>query len=369
MKIEGKYYRTIWLKENNNEIIQIIDQRKLPHQLIIEDLSSVDEVVTAIKDMHVRGAPLIGATAAYGIYIACIEATISNSFNSSFQGSVQKLRNSRPTAVDLFKAIDIQLAEIQKAKTNEDIVKIAFKTAQNYAEETVSHCKRIGEYGLEIIENLSKSKNRKIVNILTHCNAGWLATVDYGTATSPIYMAFDKGVKVHVWVDETRPRNQGASLTAYELGKHGVPHTVIADNTGGHLMQHGKVDMVIVGTDRTTSTGDVANKIGTYLKALAAQDNNVPFYVAAPSSSIDFSLQNGIEEIQIEQRDPDEVRYIYGWHQNSIKKVLLTPPSSPALNYGFDVTPARLITSIITERGICKANKESILTLFPEYKK
>jgi methylthioribose-1-phosphate isomerase len=369
MKIDGINYRTIWVKPNDNKVIQIIDQRELPHNLVIEDLTSVDDIVEAITDMHVRGAPLIGVTAAYGMYLATIEAVESGSFGTSIEKSIMKLRNSRPTAVDLYKAINFLLIEIAKAKTPEDKITTALKTAHLYTVETVWQSKKIGEIGVELIDKLSKSKNGETVNILTHCNAGWLATVDYGTATSPIYHAFERGIDIHVWVDETRPRNQGASLTAFELGKHGISHTVITDSTGGHLMQHDMVDMVIVGTDRTTYTGDVANKIGTYLKALAAKDNNVPFYVAAPSSSIDFNLKDGIREIPIEERGTDEVRFIQGLHEGTIKKVLLTPEDSPAANYGFDVTPARLVTGIITERGICEANEDSILSLFPEYKK
>jgi methylthioribose-1-phosphate isomerase len=278
------------------------------------------------------------------------------------------LKATRPTAVNLAWAVDKQFKAIQSCQSIQDKINITLETANIIANEDAEHCNRIGEHGLKIIEAISKKKKGETVNILTHCNAGWLAFVDYGSATAPIYAAHAKGINLHVWVDETRPRNQGASLTAWELGQQGIPHTIIADNTGGHLMQHGMVDMIIVGSDRTTYTGDVANKIGTYLKALAAKDNNIPFYVALPSSSIDWQMNDGIKEMIIEERNGDEVKYIEGLCDGEIKKVLLTPENSNAANYGFDVTPARLITGIITERGICEANKNSILNLFPERK-
>ena len=261
--------------------------------------------------------------------------------------------------------MDRQLSAISKVATNEEKIVIAFETAKEIADDDATYCRRIGEHGVALIEQLGRDKGGKPVNILTHCNAGWLAFVDYGSATAPIYAAHDRGIPVHVWVDETRPRSQGAKLTAWELGQHGVPHTLIADNTGGHLMQHGMVDMVIVGTDRTTRTGDVANKIGTYLKALAARDNNVPFYVALPSSSFDWKMRDGIAEIPIEERGSEEVKYADGWLDGAHAEVLVAPESSPAANYGFDITPARLVTGLITERGICKAAEEDILTLFP----
>ena len=358
MNVNKKHYRTIWVKESDERIIQIIDQRSLPHKFIIEDLKSVDDFVRAIKDMHVRGAPLIGAAAGFGMYIAVLN-------NNNLNETSKKLKATRPTAVNLAWAVDRQLKAIENT---EDKVKIALETAKNIADEDADFCKKIGEHGTKIIEEISKNKNGGLVNILTHCNAGWLAFVDYGSATAPIYSAHDKGIKVHVWVDETRPRNQGAGLTAWELLQHGVPHTVISDNAGGHLMQHGLVDMCIVGTDRTTYTGDVANKIGTYLKALAAKDNNIPFYVALPSSSFDWKIKNGIKEIPIEQRGDEEVKYAHGLINGRIKKVLLTPKDSPAANFAFDVTPRRLITGLITERGICEANEESILNLYPEHK-
>lgn len=366
MQVNGKHYRTIWVSSDDDKVISVIDQRRLPHRFVIEELHSLDEMIIAIKDMHVRGAGLIGAAAACGMYLASLEAPENDSFDSYMTDAGEKLKAARPTAVNLSWAVEKQLQAIRKAKSPDDKISIAFKTAVDIADMDVDHCKRIGEHGVTIIEELSRKKGGGTVNILTHCNAGWLAMVDRGTATAPIYAATEKGINVHVWVDETRPRNQGASLTAWELEQQGVPHTVIADNAGGHLMQHGMVDMVIVGTDRTTFTGDVANKIGTYLKALAAYDNNVPFYVALPSSSIDWQTEDGIKEIPIEERGDDEVKYIEGLCEGEIKKVLLTPESSPAANYGFDVTPARLVTALITERGICSPDRQGIIGLFPE---
>jgi methylthioribose-1-phosphate isomerase len=308
--------------------------------------------------MHVRGAGLIGAAAGYGMYLA--------TFESDAAAAAAQLRATRPTAVNLGWAIDRQLKNISAAKTPEEKRRVAFETAREIADEDAEHCRRIGEHGLELLRQLSEKKGGAPVNILTHCNAGWLAFVDYGSATSPIYAAHDAGIPIHVWVDETRPRSQGSKLTAWELGEHGVPHTVIADNAGGHLMQHGKVDAVMVGTDRTTYTGDVANKIGTYLKALAAMDNGVPFYVALPSSSFDWNLRDGVKEIPIEERGSEEVNYADGLHGDAHVEVRVTPKNSPAANFGFDVTPRQLITGLITERGICEANEQSILDLFPE---
>jgi len=367
MKIDGQHYKTIWIKKDGEKTIQIIDQRNLPHEFIIEDLKSVDDVARAIKDMHVRGAGLIGATAGYGMYLATLEAPRDNSFDDFVVKAGDKLIATRPTATNLKWAVDRQLKEIDKGANTEEKIVIAKKVAEEIAGEDTEFCKKLGEYGCKIIEEISKKKNGEVVNILTHCNAGWLAFVDIGSATAPIYTAHDKGIKVHVWVDETRPRNQGARLTAWELGHQGIPHTVISDNVGGHLMQHGMVDLVIVGTDRTTHTGDVANKIGTYLKALAAKDNDVPFYVALPSSTFDWEIEEG-SEIPIEQRGSEEVQYAQGLHEDKIKKILLTPLNSPTANYAFDVTPRRLITGLITERGVCEANKESILSLYPERK-
>ena len=368
MNVHGKHYRTIWTKENEPEIVQIIDQRHLPHKFIIENLTTVDEIACAIKEMHVRGAGLIGAAAGYGMYISALHAP-ANSFMQTLIADGEKLKATRPTAVNLAWAVGRQLETIRTAEGGrEEKIRIALKTAEKIADEDADFCRRIGEHGVALIEEISKRKNGKPVNILTHCNAGWLAFVDYGSATAPMYAAHNKGIKIHIWVDETRPRNQGARLTAWELGEHGIPHTVIADNVGGHLMQHGMVDLVITGTDRTTYTGDVGNKIGTYLKALAAHDNGVPFYTALPSSTFDWEIRDGIKEIPIEQRNAREVRYIQGLNENKIEEVLLTPKDSPAANYAFDVTPARLITGLITERGICAASEEGVFSLYPEKK-
>ena len=368
MKVNGKHYRTIWLKENEQDVISIIDQRFLPHQFVIEELRSVADMVRAIKDMHLRGAGLIGVAAGYGMYLAVIEAAGKTSFNEDLHRSAMLLKSTRPTAVNLEWAVDRQLAAIVKGDTIEQKIKLAQQTSIDIANEDAEHCMKIGLNGVGLIEKISKNKQGKTVNILTHCNAGWLAFVDFGSATSPIYKAFEKGIDLHVWVDETRPRNQGASLTAWELLNEGIPHTVITDNAGGHLMQHGLVDIVITGADRVTYTGDAANKIGTYLKALAAYDNNIPFYIALPSSSFDWKIRDGLKEITIEERDGDEVKYVYGLCDNETKKILVTPIDSPALNYGFDVTPSRLITGLITERGICPATEEGIMNLFAENK-
>ena len=366
MKVGGKSYRTIWLNEKNDSIVSVIDQRFLPHKFIIENLASVDDVAAAIIDMHIRGAGLIGATAGYGMYLAALESREKNNFEEHLIYLGNKLKSTRPTAVNLEWAVNRQLSEISKENSIEEKIVIAKNTAQQIADEDVQYCKQIGEHGLNIIEQISKNKKAEVVNILTHCNAGWLAFVDYGSATAPIYEAHKQGIKVHVWIDETRPRNQGASLTAWELLQQGIPHTVIADNTGGHLMQHGLVDMVITGADRVTRIGDSANKIGTYLKALAAFDNNIPFYVALPSSTFDWNIRDGVKEIKIEERNSDEVKYMQGLCDDELKTILVTPLNSPAVNYGFDVTPARLISGLITERGICKANEQEIIKLFPE---
>jgi len=368
MNVNGKAFRTIWLKPNDEKVVQIIDQRYLPHQFIIEDIDTVDQMATAIKDMHLRGAGLIGAAAGFGMYLATLEASKKDSFDQFILSAAEQLKATRPTAVNLAWAVNRQLNAIQNGNTIREKINIALTIAKEIADEDAEHCRRIGEHGLKLIEAISATKKGDTVNILTHCNAGWLAFVDHGSASSPIYAAHNKGIPVHVWIDETRPRNQGASLTAWEMAQHGVPNTIIADNTGGHLMQHGMVDMVIVGSDRTTYTGDVANKIGTYLKALAANDNNIPFYAALPSSSIDWQMEDGLKEIVIEERNGDEVKYMEGLCEGEIKKILLTPENSRAANYAFDVTPARLITGIITERGICEPNKKSILTMFPEKK-
>lgn len=364
MNVNGKHYQTIWLNESNT--VSIIDQRFLPHRFVVEELRTVDDIVIAIKEMHLRGAGLIGAAAGFGMYLSTMEAKHEVSFEDYIFQTANRLKGSRPTAVNLEWAVNRQLCEIARGKTVEEKIAIAKQTALDIAREDIDDGKRIGGHGAKIIETISRAKKGDVVNILTHCNAGWLAFVDYGSALSPIYTAFDRGIKLHVWVDETRPRNQGAGLTAWELLNHGVPHSVIVDNAGGHLMQHGMVDMVITGADRVTRTGDAANKIGTYLKALAAKDNGIPFYVAIPSSSIDWDLIDGINEIPIEERDAGEVKYICGFCDQGIKQVLVTPANSPARNWGFDVTPARLITGFITERGVCGANEKEILAMFPE---
>ena len=369
MNVNGKHYRTIWLKDNDPKTVQIIDQRHLPHRFVIEDITTVSQMATAIKDMHVRGAGLIGAAAGFGMYLAAIETaeqSIDLDIDDYLHQAGEQLKATRPTAVNLEWAVNRQLNEIRTKKSITDKIETSFQTAIKIANEDADHCHQIGIHGVSIIQDAYELKQQQPVNILTHCNAGWLAFVDYGSATAPMYAAHDQGINIHVWVDETRPRNQGARLTAWELGQHGIPHTVITDNAGGHLMQHGLVDMVITGTDRTTSTGDVCNKIGTYLKALAAHDNKVPFYVALPSSSFDWQMKDGLSSIPIEERNQDEVRTIQGLHDDSIKEVLLTPASSRAANYAFDVTPSRLVTQLITERGICTADEKSIRQLFPD---
>jgi methylthioribose-1-phosphate isomerase len=370
MKVNGQPYRSIWLKPDDPNVVQIIDQRHLPHRFVIEDLRTVEQAADAIQEMHVRGAPLIGVTAAFGMYLAALNAPQSSeAFKDALFRGAKQLGETRPTAVNLAWALEHMLAVEAEADGSFDqkCAKLR-QAAADLADAEAEACRMIGEHGVELIAEISEKKGGGPVNILTHCNAGWLACVDFGTATAPIYAAHDRGIPVHVWVDETRPRNQGARLTAWELGQHGVAHTVVVDNVGGHLMQHGMVDLVLVGSDRTTHTGDVANKIGTYLKALAAKDNQIPFYVALPSSTIDWQLQDGLKEIPIEQRDSAEVKTIQGLHDGEIKQVLLTPETSPAANYAFDVTPARLVDGLITERGICPASQEGILELFPEKK-
>jgi methylthioribose-1-phosphate isomerase len=361
VNVRGQHYRTIWPKPGDERVIQLIDQRFLPHRFVIEEVRSVAEMAAAIREMHVRGAGLIGAAAGYGMFLATFES-------DDLAAAAAQLKATRPTAVNLAWAIERQLKSTAAANSLEERQSVAFQTAREIADEDAEYCRRIGEHGVELIRRVSEKRGGAPVNILTHCNAGWLAFVDYGSATSPIYAAHDAGIPVHVWVDETRPRNQGSKLTAWELGEHGVPHTVIADNAGGHLMQRGKVDAVMVGTDRTTYTGDVANKIGTYLKALAAKDNAVPFYVALPSSSFDWNIRDGVHEIPIEERGSEEVNYADGLHDGRQVEVRVTPENSPAANFGFDVTPRELVTGLITERGICEATEQSILGLFPEHR-
>lgn len=366
MNINGRHFRTIWPDPEDRNKICIIDQRQLPHQFIIEPLTCLDDSIRAIKDMHVRGAGLIGATAGFGMYLAAINAQ-DHDVDEKLEQAAILLKRSRPTARNLGGAVERVLAAVTKLDNGTDKKKAVYKTACEIADEDAAFCRQIGFHGLELIAAISKDKNGEPVNILTHCNAGWLAFVDYGSATAPIYAARDAGIDVHVWVDETRPWNQGAKLTTWELQQEGIANTLITDNTGGHLMQNGMVDMVIVGTDRTTHTGDVANKIGTYLKALAAHDNNIPFYVALPSSTFDWELEDGAD-IPIEQRSGDEITRISGMNDitGEIETVRLVAPGTQAINYSFDVTPARLISGLITERGIVQANKEAIDALFPD---
>jgi methylthioribose-1-phosphate isomerase len=359
MRVAGRAMRTIWLAADGRTV-EIIDQTRLPHELAIVRLGNLDDAARAIRDMQVRGAPLIGATAAYGIALAMTE----DPSDKGLGHALETLGATRPTAVNLRWA----LAEMRHHLGDlppEQRFAASLARAAAIAEEDVAINRAIGEHGVGLIEAAHDRKGKR-VNVLTHCNAGWLAAVDWGTALSPVYRAHDAGIPVHVWVDETRPRNQGAALTAWELGQHGVPHTVIADNAGGHLMRQGEVDLCITGTDRTTASGDVANKIGTYLKALAAYDNGVPFYVALPSPTIDWALEDGAM-IPIEQRNPREVTHITGWTEAAERvEVRLTPADSPAANYAFDVTPARLVTALITERGVCPASRDGLLGLFPE---
>jgi methylthioribose-1-phosphate isomerase len=365
MKINGTPYHTIWFDPEDPFVIKIIDQEKLPFEFKIAELRTGEDAYFAIQKMKVRGAPLIGVTGAYGIYLSLVGFKGPEWKKHLFE-MAEYLKSARPTAVNLSILIDEIFEKVSKCTDKGEAVALAFQEANHLKTREIGYSDSIGNFGCSIIEEIYNKKN-EVVNILTHCNAGWLACIDWGTATAPIYKAFEKGIPVHVWVDETRPRNQGARLTAWELAQEGIPHTVIADNTGGHLMQHGLVDMCIVGSDRTTYTGDVANKVGTYLKALAAADNKIPFYVALPSSSIDFSMSDGIREIPIEERSGEEVRIMEGVDERgNISKIKIFRDDSPAANYGFDVTPARLVTALITERGVCAANEESILKLFPE---
>jgi methylthioribose-1-phosphate isomerase len=361
MRAHGKHTRTIWL-EADGWSVGTIDQTVLPHRFVTVRLEALHDAVRAIESMQVRGAPLIGATAAYGLCLALR----ANASDDNLERAYAALFKTRPTAINLKWALDEIVAAVRN-QPREARVATAYRRAAEICDEDVAINQAIGQHGLKLIEAVAARKNGKPVNVLTHCNAGWLATVDWGTATAPIYMAHDKGIGIHVWVDETRPRNQGASLTAWELGQHGVRHTVIADNTGGHLMQHGMVDMAIVGTDRVTAQGDVCNKIGTYLKALAAKDNNVPFYVALPSPTIDFTVSDGVSEIPIEQRGADEQATMTGRTADGrIETVRIVPDGSDVANFGFDVTPARLVSGLITERGVLDASREGLKRAFPE---
>ena len=357
MRIEGKNYKTIWFDQNSKNV-KIIDQTKLPHEFIIKDLETVDDAINAIKVMEVRGAPLIGATAAFGIVLAIKE---NNDLNF-IKKSAEDLVKARPTAINLQWAVHRMNNKISMVKS-ENLFDVALKEAELICDEDETFCEEIGKNGLKLIEEIY-NKKKSTINILTHCNAGWLATINWGTATSPIYHAHKKGIPVHVWVDETRPRNQGANLTSYELNEEEIPNTIIADNTGGILMQRGEVDMCIVGTDRTLSNGDVCNKIGTYLKALAAHDNNIPFYVALPSSTIDWDIKDA-KDIPIEERNSEELSHVEGIDENNqIKKVLIYPSKSKAMNLAFDVTPAKYVTGLITERGVTEASFDGLKKLF-----
>jgi len=376
MNVFQKKFTAIWPNMSAVGSVQLIDQRFLPHQMVIETVNSLEGMAVAIEQMHVRGAPLIGISAAFGVAIAAYrvheETHSPSNWREQLYAAIARLKRTRPTAVNLFWALEEQRKILDGTQSLLSAKEALWSNALALMEDDLHACHSIGMHGLKLIKEIADKKRfdgviDPIVNILTHCNAGWLACVDYGTATAPMYLAHDAGIKIHVWVDETRPRNQGAKLTAWELGQHGVPHTLIPDNAGGHLMQHGMVDLVIVGADRVTRTGDAANKIGTYLKALAAVDNHVPFYVALPKSTFDGSLRDGIHEIPIEARGGDEVRFIDGISiTGQCVEVLICPNTTKALNYGFDVTPARLISGLITDRGVCSATESAITALFPD---
>jgi methylthioribose-1-phosphate isomerase len=362
MQINARQTRTIWAAEDGSGDVEILDQTRLPHAVEIVRLKTLDDAVRAIADMQVRGAPLIGVTAAYGVCLALRETAS----DEALRDASARLLAARPTAVNLAWALKEMAAAVQHQPPGARVA-LAYARAAELADEDVAACEAIGDHGLALIRAHAARKGGATVHVLTHCNAGWLATVDWGTALAPVYKAHRAGIDLHVWVDETRPRNQGASLTAFELGQEGVPHTVIADNTGGHLMQHGMVDLIIVGSDRTTRTGDVCNKIGTYLKALAAKDNAVAFYAALPASTLDWTLTDGVAQIPIEQRGAHEVTHMTGrTSSGEVVTVEITAPGSPAANYAFDVTPARLVTGIITERGVAAASEAGLLGLYPE---
>jgi methylthioribose-1-phosphate isomerase len=364
--MSGGKFRTIWQKPDHSPIVQIIDQRRLPHEYVVRDLEKWQDGAEAISAMLVRGAPLIGATAAWSLYLAAFERRTEADCRQYVLQAADALAETRPTAVNLRWALDRVRRIINNLAADADLVPVLEAEARAICDEDVEISRGIGEHGLALIEDIASRKPGDVVNILTHCNAGALATIEYGTATAPIYFAHAKGMDVHVWVDETRPRNQGSQLTAWELAENGVPHTLIVDNAGGHLMQHGLVDLCITGTDRTTRSGDVANKIGTYLKALAAHDNNVPFYVALPSTTIDWTISDGIRDIPIEERDPDEVSMVYGRAGDRLESVNTVASDTRISNFAFDVTPARLVTGLITEHGICDASESGLSGLFPE---
>ncbi len=367
MFVSGKNYQSIWIDESDPTVVSVIDQQRLPFFFEIRDLRTVDDIYLAISDMTIRGAPLIGAAGAFGIYLATLEITSAVNPRHHLENASRYLTSCRPTAVNLAWAVKYMMQSLEDVP-EEDLSSSALKTAREICDIEIENCRSIGIYGLALLENISKSKQGVPVNILTHCNAGWLACVDYGTAAAPVYLAHDAGIPVHVWVDETRPRNQGSRLTAWELEQAGVPYTLITDNTGGHLMQNGMVDIVIVGCDRASKKGDVANKIGTYLKALAAKDNGIPFYAALPSTSIDLNISDAFSEIPVEERDPEEVTSVSGLSGGEIISVRICPEKAEADNYGFDITPARLISGLITEKGIIKPEESEIKRLFSQIK-
>ena len=366
MRRSGDEFRTIWLKPDDGSIVQIIDQRRLPHEYVVADLADWRQGAAAISDMLVRGAPLIGATAAWSLYLAALEYCDEPQRNGKVLAAADALAETRPTAINLRWALDRMRSVVDAVGEDGDLAARLAEESARICDEDIEISRGIGRHGLALIEEIAARKRGRPVNILTHCNAGSLATINYGTATAPVYFAHAGGIPVHVWVDETRPRNQGSQLTAWELAENGVPHTLIVDNAGGHLMQHGRVDLCITGTDRTTRRGDVANKIGTYLKALAAHDNGVPFYVALPSTTIDWTIADGLYEIPIEERDPDEVRKVYGRSGDRLCHVDTLASDTAISNYAFDVTPARYVTGLVTERGVCAASEEGLLGLFPE---
>jgi len=365
--VAGKNYQSIWVDGSDPSIVRVIDQQRLPFFFETRELRSVDDIYFAISDMTIRGAPLIGAAGAFGIYLATLEITPAVSPRLHLENASRYLISCRPTAVNLTNAVNYMMQRLKDVPAG-SLSEVALKAAREICENEKENCRLIGKYGLPLLENLSKMKKGTPVNILTHCNAGWLACIDYGTVTAPVYLAHMAGIPLHVWVDETRPRNQGARLTAWELEQAGVPYTLIADNTGGHLMQHGMVDIVLVGCDRASVKGDVANKIGTYLKALAAKDNGIPFYAALPSTSIDINISDAFSEIPVEERDPEEVTSVSGITGGEMASVRICPEKTRAVNYGFDITPARLISGLITEKGIIKPEESEINRLFSQIK-
>ncbi len=366
MLVGSKNFKSIWFDESDPGVVRAIDQQKLPFFFEVREMRTVDDIYYAIKEMTIRGAPVIGAAGAFGIYLATLEMTSTTNPRLHLENAARYLVSCRPTAVNLSWAVNYVMEKLDKNISGQSLSVIALQTALEICEKEEENCRQIGIHGLKVIESISKKKNKNPVNILTHCNAGWLACIDYGTVTSPLYLAHEKGIPLHVWVDETRPLNQGARLTAWELDQAGVPHTLITDNAGGHLMQHGMVDVVMVGSDRTTRKGDVANKIGTYLKALAAFDNNIPFYSVFPSSSFDSSICDGLTGIPVEERDPEEVTTVSGFAGGKIETVRICPENTTAANYGFDVTPAKYITGLITEKGICKPAENDIKKMFSD---